>query len=101
MNIVQIFQNHATIILDEGERPVLFTKLRQMIDTQFIYEGELSETTRVVEDLGADSFDVPVLINSLEDEFGIRITTQEVITIRTIGDLLSLITIKTNNQEVC
>ena len=66
-------------------------RIKVIIDEQFIYEGELNEQTRVIDDLGADSFDIPVMINALEDEFGVTISDEELFKIRTIGDLIKII----------
>ncbi|NLI91622.1 MAG: acyl carrier protein [Peptococcaceae bacterium] len=66
-------------------------EIKPLIDAQFIYEGELKESTRIIEDLGADSFDIPVLLNALEDHFNLIISTEEMIGLRTLGDLISLL----------
>jgi len=70
---------------------VILARIKVIIDKQFIYEGELSEQTRIIDDLGADSFDIPVMVNALEDEFEVTISDEEPFKIRTIGDLIEII----------
>lgn len=70
---------------------MMLARIKVIIDQQFIYEGELNEQTRVIDDLGADSFDIPVMVNALEDEFEVTISDEELIKIRTIGDLIKII----------
>lgn len=68
--------------------------LKQIIDEKFIYEGELSPETRLMEDLGADSFDVPQLVDAVEEQFGIQISDHELPDIKTIRDIITLIELK-------
>ncbi|NLL52413.1 MAG: acyl carrier protein [Peptococcaceae bacterium] len=70
---------------------MIFERLKSIVDEHFIYEGELTPATKIIDDLGADSFDIPVLINALEDEFGITIITDDVLKLKTIEDVLSII----------
>jgi len=70
---------------------MILARIKVIIDEQFIYEGDLNEQTRVIDDLGADSFDIPAMVNALEDEFGVRIRDEELIKIRTIGDIIKTI----------
>ncbi|NLO98043.1 MAG: acyl carrier protein [Peptococcaceae bacterium] len=70
---------------------MIFERLKSIIDEHFIYEGELTPDTRIIEDLGADSFDIPVLINALEDEFGITIVTDDVLKLKTLQDVIDVI----------
>jgi acyl carrier protein len=70
---------------------MILKRLKTIVDEHLIYEGNLTPETRLVEDLGADSFDIPLLIDAAEQEFNILISDQELLKIRTIGDLISLI----------
>ncbi|KGK85080.1 acyl carrier protein [Desulfosporosinus sp. HMP52] len=70
---------------------MILARIKIIVDQQFIYEGELNERTRVIDDLGADSLDIPVLVNAIEDEFGIAISNEELFKIRTIGNLMKII----------
>ncbi len=56
--------------------------------------GEITETSRFMDDLGADSLDVVELIMGLEDEFGVEISDDEAEGIRTVGDAVRFISDK-------
>ena len=73
--------------------------IKPLIDEQFIYEGDLTTETLVVDDLGADSFDIPILMNALEDSFLVTIASEEIMNIRTLGDLITIIQNYLNNKE--
>ena len=70
---------------------MILSRIKVIIDEKFIYEGELNEQTRVIDDLGADSLDISAMVNALEDEFGVTISDEELFRIRTIGDLIKII----------
>jgi len=78
---------------------VLMERIKVIIDDHFVYEGELTMQTKVIEDLGADSFDIPVLMNVIEDNFHISIQSEEVMGIKTVGDLLNIIQRKISQEE--
>ena len=52
---------------------------------------EIKLTSRLVEDLGADSLDVVELIMAFEDEFGISLPDEEIAKMKTIGDVVNFI----------
>ena len=63
-------------------------KLIELISEQLnIDPSEINESTRITEDLGADSLDIVELLMTLEDEYGISIPDDEVQEIKTIGDV--------------
>ena len=45
----------------------------------------------MVKDLGADSLDVVEMLMNLEEECGITISEEDAVTIKTVGDIISLI----------
>ena len=51
----------------------------------------LKRSTRVVEDLGADSLDVVELLMTLEDEFKITIPEEKIADLKTIGDIVDYV----------
>ena len=54
-------------------------------------DEEISLTSRLVEDLGADSLDVVELIMAFEDEFGVSLPDEEIAKMKTVGDVINFI----------
>ena len=52
---------------------------------------EVNLTSRLVEDLGADSLDVVELIMAFEDEFGISLPDEEIAKMKTVGNVVDFI----------
>lgn len=46
---------------------------------------------RLVEDLGADSANIMVLIMDLEDEYGLQVEDSAITTLKTVGDIVAYI----------
>ena len=64
-------------------------KLKEIIAQQLrIDASEITDTTDVVEDLGADSLDVVELIMSLEDLFGITISDEDAAQLHTVSRIV-------------
>lgn len=57
----------------------------------------ITENSRLVEDLGADSLDVVELLMVLEDEYHIIIPNEEAVKLNTIGDIVKFLS--TQNTE--
>ena len=55
-----------------------------------ISEAEITEETSFA-DLGADSLDVVELLMTLEDEFGISVSDEEALGLKTVADIEKLI----------
>ena len=53
--------------------------------------NEIQKSSRLVEDLGADSLDVVELLMMLEDEYGITIPDEEAVKLNTIGDIVNFL----------
>ena len=71
----------------------VFEKVREVIMEQLGIEDESSVTmtTTFIDDLGADSLDVVELIMALEEEFGIEVSEDEAVALRTVGDIVAVI----------
>lgn len=52
---------------------------------------QITNSSRLVEDLGADSLDVVELIMAFEDEFNISLPDEEVSKMKTVGDAIKYI----------
>ncbi len=71
---------------------MIFEKIRQMICEQFFVEPEdVTLETTFIKDLDADSLDIVDLIMSIEDEFHIEVSDEEVRQVVSVGDLVDYI----------
>ena len=71
---------------------MVFEKVRAILCNQFdVDEDAIEISTRLEDDLGADSLDVVDLLMSLEDEFDVEIQDEDVEKIRTVGDIVTYI----------
>ena len=62
-------------------------KVKQIIVEQLgVEEGQVTESAKFVEDLGADSLDTVELVMALEEEFSIEIPDEDAEKITTVGD---------------
>ncbi|MEL7609815.1 MAG: acyl carrier protein [Bacillota bacterium] len=69
-----------------------FEKVRDIIAKQLDIDAEsITEDSRLIEDLKADSLDVVELIMDLEQESGIEIPEDELPKIRTVGDIVGFV----------
>ena len=66
--------------------------IKEMLANQLNIDKEKVTTeSRIVEDLGADSLDVVELLMTLEDEFGISVSDEEALGLKTVADIEKLI----------
>ena len=69
-----------------------FGKVRGMIAEQLQVSADgITESTRLVEDLKADSANVMVMILELETEFGIEVEDEVILNLKTVGDVVKYI----------
>ncbi|EEG77215.1 acyl carrier protein [Dethiobacter alkaliphilus] len=69
----------------------VFAKVKGLISEQLgVDEGEIAKETSF-EDLDADSLDIVELVMSLEEEFNLEISDEEVENIKTVGDVVRYI----------
>ena len=52
---------------------------------------QITLTSNLVEDLGADSLDVVELIMAFEDEFGVSLPDEDIASMKTVGDVINYI----------
>ena len=52
---------------------------------------EITEEKEIVKDLGADSLDTVEMLMALEDEFGVTVSDEDAIKIKTVGDIVNTI----------
>jgi len=72
----------------EKVKKLLAEQLNISVDT-------ITEKSKVIEDLGADSLDVVEMLMILEDEFDVTVSDEESLQLKTVGDIVKLIDKKT------
>lgn len=72
----------------EAVKEILAKQLRVDVDS-------LSDDTDIVDDLGADSLDVVEMLMTIEQEYGVVVPDEAIMTFKTVGDVAKYIE---NNQ---
>ena len=71
---------------------MVFEDVKAMIAKQLKADpATITRETRLVEDLKADSANVMVMIMDLEDKFGIRVEDDQIMKMKTVGDVVDYI----------
>ena len=71
---------------------MVFDTVASMIANQLKVEREkVTQDARLVEDLGADSANVMVLIMDLEDQYNMQVEDAAITTLKTVGDVVRYI----------
>ena len=71
---------------------MVFETVRAMIAKQLkADESKITRETRLVEDLKSDSANVMVMIMDLEDKFGIMVEDDQIMKMKTVGDVVDYI----------
>ncbi len=71
---------------------MIFEKVRNIICDQLELDEDVVTLDAVLlEDLGADSIDLADLVMTLEDEFDMEISDEELENIRTVADIVKFI----------
>ena len=74
---------------------MVFEKVKALINTHLkVAEDKIALNSRLVEDLGADSANVMVRIMELEDNFGIMVEDEAIMTLKTVEDVVKYIEAK-------
>lgn len=69
-----------------------YDKVKELISRQLKVPAEkVTLDARLVEDLGADSANVMVLIMEVEDQFGIMVEDDAIMTLKTVEDVVGYI----------
>jgi len=67
-------------------------KVKTLLSNQLgLKEEKIKAESKVVEDLGADSLDIVELLMLLEDEFGIEVSEEEAVNLKTVSDIVNII----------
>ena len=71
---------------------MVFDKVRDIIANQLkVAPEKVTGAARLVEDLGADSANVMVLIMELEDQFNLMVEDDAITTLKTVDDVVKYI----------
>jgi acyl carrier protein len=71
---------------------MVFDTVSELIANQLKVDKEkVTRDARLVEDLGADSANVMVLIMDLEDQFNLQVEDSAITTLKTVGDVVDYI----------
>lgn len=74
------------------DRNAILNKVKEYILQQLsIDEDKIVESARMIEDLGADSANLMMLIMDLETEFDMTVEDDALGTIKTVGDIVDYI----------
>ena len=69
-----------------------FDTVKSMLAKQLkVDESSITESSRLIEDLKADSATEMVMIMDLEDTFGIMVEDDQIMKLRTVGDVVKYI----------
>lgn len=76
----------------------MFEKVREIISEKLnVDQDEIKLESSIVDDLGADSIDLIELIMNLEEEYGISISDEEAVKLKTVGDVVDFINSQVEN----
>ena len=71
---------------------MVFEKVTKMIAQQLkADESTITPETRLLEDMKADSANILVMIMDLEDQFGITVEDDQIMKMKTVGDVVNYI----------
>lgn len=75
-------------------------KVKEMLANQLNIEvDKITEGSKIVEDLGADSLDMIEMLMALEEEFGLSIPDDKAEGLKTVGDITKFIDENTTNKK--
>ena len=71
----------------------MLEKLRELLSEYVeVAREDITVESKLVEDLGLNSYELMTLVGDLEEEFDIEVNEREVAKVNTIGDIIEYIT---------
>lgn len=68
----------------------MFEEVKKILAKQLrISEDRIKPESRILEDLGADSLNIMMLLMTIEEDYGIVIPDEELINFKTVGDVVT------------
>jgi len=70
----------------------MLDKIKSMLAEQLnIDENKITPSSKIIDDLGADSLDVVEMLMRLEDDFGVSVSDEEALELKTVQDIIDII----------
>ena len=70
----------------------MFETICQIISRQLGVEVEnLTEETRIIDDLGADSLDIVEMLISIEEGFGVAVPDEDIPTLKKVSEIIGYV----------
>jgi acyl carrier protein len=85
---VRFWPTH-TLLPERGTKLNLAERVLAIVSKNIETKQDLDLSKKLVDDLGIDSLDTLMIINGLEDEFGIAVNEDDFRNIKTIGDIVT------------
>lgn len=80
----------------------IFEKIRELVCESYGFdENQITENTRLTEDLHADSLDLVELATNVEDIFNVVIPDDEMESMNTLGDVVNFIMLVKSKDISC
>jgi acyl carrier protein len=71
---------------------MVFEKIKKMLSEQLdVDQNDITMSSSIADDLGADSLDLVDLVMTLEEEFDVEIPDDAIESIKTVGDVVRYI----------
>ncbi len=71
---------------------MVFEKVKALLAEQLdADEAGITEETKIMDDLGADSLDIVEMLMAIEDEFGVNVPDEDAQSLKTVGDVVRYI----------
>ncbi|MCM1316219.1 MAG: acyl carrier protein [Prevotella sp.] len=68
----------------------MFEKLKEIITSYVeVNPDEITTDSRLIEDIGLNSYDFMCMLGDIEDEYGISIDEAEIVNLRTVGEAIA------------
>lgn len=70
----------------------MFEKVKAILSEQLnVKADKIKPESKIVEDLGADSLDVVELLMTMEDDFGISVSDEEAVKLKSVQDIVNML----------
>lgn len=73
------------------ERFEILQSLTSLIQEKMSVKGDIKESQRFAEDLGADSLDLMDFVMAVENRYGIRVPDEDLVKLKTVGDAVNYV----------